>query len=115
MNRKAIIDLAMEAANDYEWGYFSSDALDHLREVDPDYDWEAELLQAELEAGHRTMGPSLPPRPDPMADYLRSIYEPLLVQLVEQDATFIKLLKGPRPLEDLSSSHFASQNRNPAL
>jgi hypothetical protein len=55
--RQALVQLAMRAATDSEWGYESDDALAELRRLDADYDWEPELLQAELEAGHRRMGP----------------------------------------------------------
>ena len=63
MNRAAIIQTAMQAATDSEWGYESDDALACLQSIDPAGNWSADLLQAELEAGHRQMGPAKPPRP----------------------------------------------------
>ena len=57
MNRAAIINLAILAGNDMEEGYDPDVARQGLREVDPDYDWEPELFQMELECGYRIMGP----------------------------------------------------------
>jgi hypothetical protein len=90
MNRLAMIETAMEAANDSEWGYTPGDALYALREMDPDYDWEPELLQAELEAGHREMGPQRPPTEQELA--LRRMYEPMLLKLLDGDSALLRTI-----------------------
>ena len=88
MNRKAIIEVAIQAATDSEWGYESYAALEHLEDIDPDYDWDQELFQAELENGHRTMGPRQPPRPDPFAAVLRDIYLEAALERLKQPDPF---------------------------
>lgn len=60
--RAAVIEIAMRAATDSEWGYESDEALAALLEIDADYDWAPELLQAELETDRRRMGPMPPSR-----------------------------------------------------
>jgi hypothetical protein len=99
MNRKAIIQVAMEAANDPEWGYDSEFALDNLKAIDPDYDWTADLLQAELESGHRSMGPSSPPKPDPMAELLKDLYGAMLLDKLSRESALMRLLAARTEVE----------------
>jgi hypothetical protein len=81
IKKEAVIRLAIAAANDSEWGYNSAVALEYLKEIDPDYDWEPELFQAELEAGYREMGPRLPPSEMELA--MLEMYEPYVLALLK--------------------------------
>lgn len=92
IDRKAILRVAMEAATHDEWGYDSAAALEWATEIDPDYAWEMDLLQAELEAGHRTMGPRRPPTSEENA--LRTIYEPVFLDLLRNSLLFKMMEKG---------------------
>lgn len=96
MNRVAVIHLAILAGNDQEYGYDADAARQGLRNVDPDYDWEPELLQLELEHGYRTMGPK------PLQPYsrvslagvdglLKDFYEDYITGRVSQHNSLIDL------------------------
>jgi hypothetical protein len=88
---KAVIRTAISAAENDEWGYDSRDALDTLREIDPERDWEYELFEAELEAGHRTMGPR---RPSTLEDRaMMEMYGPLILAQLSRDDLFFKMVE----------------------
>ena len=55
--RRAITRLAVQAANDQEYGYDGAAVVPSLLEIDPLYDWAPLVWQIELEEGVRTMGP----------------------------------------------------------
>lgn len=77
IDRRGCIRAATHAANDSEWGYDAEMARDYLNSIDPDYDWESELLQYELEEGHRTMGPYPPPSEE--SKLLMEMYLPVIL------------------------------------
>lgn len=100
MNRRAIIEVAIKAATDREYDdYFSDEALDYLRDIDPEYDWDYELFQAELENGKREMGP-VPPRVpgtgislDQATAALKAVFLPSVLERLEAESAFLKYLK----------------------
>lgn len=90
INRKDIISLAVEAGNDMEWGYDPEWVRERLNGLDPDYDWEPELFEYELEEGYRTMGPGRPPSEFELI--LQGLYMPQILKQLEP-SPILKLLE----------------------
>ena len=90
INIKAIIRTAINAAAAEDY-YDAGFALDTLKDIDPDRDWDYELFEMELEMGYRTMGPRKPSSAENRA--VMEMYGREMLRILEGEPVLFKQFK----------------------